>query len=192
MRKYRILIAGHDPPAPHRDLREILGSAGHKIADEAKDGLQAVEMAKRIRPDLVIMDIMMPRMDGIAASKRITEGGYAPVLLLAASSQPHVVERAKDSGAMAYLVKPVQAGQLLPTMEFALSRWEDMKQMERELEEAKESLEARKTLDRAKGILMAKLHITEQEAYRRIRKYSMEKRKTIKEIAEAVILAAAK
>ncbi len=187
----RIVIADNESII-RMDLRELLEEAGHEIVGEAKDGFQAVEMARRSRPDLVIMDIKMPHQDGLTAARTITGEGCAPVLLLTAFSQPEIVEKAVESGAMAYLVKPVQENQLFPAMEIALSRWDEMQQMEQELEAAKDSLESRKLLDRAKGILMAKLRLNEQEAYRRIRQYSMQKRKSIKEVAESIIRSASK
>ena len=129
----------------------------------------------------------MPEMDGIAAARIIANEKLAPVLLLTAFSQPEIVERAKDSGVLAYLVKPVRESNLFPAMEIALSRFQEMQQLENELDDVKNSLEMRKTLDRAKGILMDAYGLTESEAYRRIQQYSMAKRKSIREVAESII-----
>jgi len=136
------------------------------------------------------MDIKMPDMDGITAARKIDEEKLAPVLLLTAFSQPDIVDKAKDSGVMGYLVKPVQESSLMPAIEIALSRWQERQDMEVELDKLKDNLEMRKTLDRAKGILMAAHHLSEQEAYRRIQKYAMMKRLTVKDVAEAIVRAA--
>ena len=172
------------------DLREMLEEAGHEVVGEAIDGRKAVELTRMHRPDLVIMDIKMPEMDGITASRKISEAKLAPVLLLTAFSQPEIVEQAKDSGVLGYLVKPVKESNLFPAMEIALSRWEEMQGLEQELDKLKDSLELRKIVDRAKGILMAAHKLSEQEAYRRIQRYAMTKRLTIKEVAEAIVRAA--
>lgn len=171
------------------DLREMLEEQGHTIVGEAHDGKQALEMTRKYRPDLVMMDIKMPNMDGITAAKAIADEGISPVILLTAFSDSEIVNRAKDAGVLAYLVKPVREESISPTIEIALSRWQEMKELERELEAAKDSLEFRKTLDRAKGILMNAHNISESEAYRRIQRYSMMKQKTIKEVAEAIVRA---
>lgn len=171
------------------DLREMLAEQGHTIVGEAQDGKQALELTRKYRPDLVMMDIKMPNMDGITAAKAIADEGIAPVILLTAFSDSEIVNRAKDAGVLAYLVKPIREESISPAIEIALSRWQEMKELERELEEAKDSLEFRKTLDRAKGILMDAHNISESEAYRRIQRYSMMKRKSIKEVAEAVVRA---
>lgn len=171
------------------DLREMLAEQGHTIVGEAQDGKQALELTRKYRPDLVMMDIKMPNMDGITAAKAIADEGISPVILLTAFSDSEIVNRAKDAGVLAYLVKPIREESISPAIEIALSRWQEMKELERELEEAKDSLEFRKTLDRAKGILMDAHNISESEAYRRIQRYSMMKRKSIKEVAEAVVRA---
>lgn len=172
------------------DLREMLEDAGYEIAGEAVNGRKAVELTRMHRPDLVIMDIKMPEMDGLTAARKIAEEKLAPVLLLTAFSQPEIVEKAKDSGVLGYLVKPVRENNLFPAMEIALSRWTEMQGLEQELDKLKDSLEMRKTVDRAKGILMAAHKLSEQEAYRRIQRYAMTKRLTIKEVAEAIVRAA--
>ena len=172
------------------DLREVLEDAGHEVVGEAINGRKAVELTRMHRPDLVIMDIKMPEMDGITAARKISEEKLAPVLLLTAFSQSDIVEKAKDSGVLGYLVKPVRESNLFPAIEIALSRWEEMQGMEEELGKLKDSLETRKTVDRAKGILMAAHKLSEQEAYRRIQRYAMTKRLSIKEVAEAIVRAA--
>ena len=185
----RLVIADNEPII-RMDLREMLEEAGHEIVGEAIDGRKAIELTRMHRPDLVIMDIKMPEMDGITASRKIAEEKLAPVLLLTAFSQPEIVEKAKDSGVLGYLVKPVRESNLFPAMEIALSRWEEMKGMEQELDRLKDSLETRKIADRAKGILMAAHKLSEQEAYRRMQRYAMMKRLSMKEVAEAIVRAA--
>ena len=159
---------------------------------EASDGEEAVELARRLKPDLVIMDVKMPKMDGITAAGIITGQHIAPVLLLTAYSQQDVVERANSSGVMAYLVKPVREEQLFATMQVAIARFKEYQKMDSELAGLRESLETRKLLDRAKGILMAAHGFTEDEAYSKMRQYSMNRRITLKELAEAVIASAEK
>lgn len=182
----RIVIADNESII-RMDLKEILEEAGHNVVGEAPDGVKAVELARKYRPDLVIMDIKMPEMDGITAAKIISNEKLSPVLLLTAFSQKEIVEKAKDSGVLAYLVKPVKEANLFPAMEIALSRFQEFAELERELEEVKNSLETRKVLDRAKGILMDAYNLTESEAYRRIQQYSMSKRKSIREVAAAIV-----
>lgn len=186
MEALRIIIADNESII-RMDLKEILEEAGHTVVGEAPDGVKAVEMARKHQPDLVIMDIKMPEMDGITAAKIISNEKIAPVLLLTAFSQKEIVEKAKDSGVLAYLVKPVKEANLFPAIEIALSRFKEFAELERELEDVKNSLETRKVLDRAKGILMDAYSLTETEAYRRIQQYSMSKRKSIKEVAAAIV-----
>lgn len=186
MRPLKIVIADNESII-RMDLREILEGAGHEVVGAAIDGKRAVELTRKYRPDLVIMDIKMPVMDGITAAKAIADEELAPVLLLTAFSQQDIVDAAKDSGVLAYLVKPISEASLFPAMEIALSRWDEIKKLEGELMEARDSLAARKTLDRAKGVLMTAYGITESEAYRRMQRYSMVKRRSIKEIAEAIV-----
>ena len=174
------------------DLKELLEEAGHEVVAEAVDGLKAVELTRKHKPDLVIMDIKMPEMDGIAAAKIISNEKLAPVLLLTAYSQKEIVEKAKDSGVLAYLVKPVKESNLFPAMEIALSRFQEYLEIEQELLDLRNSLETRKILDRAKGLLMDAYNLSEQEAFRRIQQYSMAKRKSIREVAESIIEAAKK
>ena len=191
MRPLRIVTADNESII-RMDLKEMLEEAGHTVVGEAVNGQKAVELAKKYRPDLVIMDVKMPNMDGITAAKLISAEKLAPVLLLTAFSQKEIVEKAKESGVLAYLVKPVKEANLFPAIEIALSRFGEMQELEKELEDLKHSLETRKILDRAKGILMDAHHLNESEAFRRIQQYSMAKRISIREVAEAIIHAATK
>ncbi len=191
MQSLKIVIADNESII-RMDLRELLEENGHQVVGEAADGIKAVELARKYRPDLVIMDIKMPEMDGITAAKLISSEKIAPVLLLTAFSQKEIVEKAKDSGVLAYLVKPVKEANLFPAIEIAISRFQEFVELEKELDGLKNSLETRKILDRAKGILMDAHGLTENEAYRRIQQYSMAKRKSIREIAEAIVRAATK
>ena len=191
MDSLRILIADNESII-RMDLKELLEEAGHEVIGEAADGLKAVELTRKLKPDLVIMDIKMPEMDGIAAAKLISNEKLAPVLLLTAYSQKEIVEKAKDSGVLAYLVKPVKESNLFPAMEIALSRFKEYMEIEQELLDLRNSLETRKILDRAKGLLMDAYNLSEQEAFRGIQQYSMAKRKSIREVAEAIIDASKK
>lgn len=191
MKALKIVIADNESVI-RMDVREMLEEAGHAVVGEAVNGVKAVELARRLKPDLCILDVKMPEMDGIAAAKIITEEKLAPVLLLTAFSQGDIVKRATDAGVLAYLVKPVRESNLFPAMEVAVSRYQELLELEAELFKVKDTLAMRKTLDRAKGILMDAHGLTESEAFRRIQHYSMAKGKTIKEVAEAIIRAATK
>ena len=188
MQKLRILLAD-DEALIRLDLREMLTEAGHEIIGEAANGQEAVQLAQELRPDIVIMDVKMPVMDGLTAAQQITERGIAPVLLLTAYSQQDIIARATEAGVIAYLVKPVREQQLFPAVEVAVSRFRDWQELGRELDELKESLATRKLVDRAKGILMAAHHMTEQEAYRKMQQFSMAKRISLKKLAEEIIAA---
>lgn len=188
IQKLRIVLAD-DEALIRLDLREMLTEAGHEIVGEAADGQEAVRLAQELRPDIVIMDVKMPVMDGLAAAKQITEAEIAPVLLLTAYSQQDIVARATEAGVIAYLVKPVREQQLFPAVEVAVSRFRAWQELGRELDELKESLATRKLVDRAKGILMAAHHMTEQEAYRKMQQFSMAKRISLKKLAEEIIAA---
>lgn len=191
MRKLRILIAD-DEALIRLDLREMLTDVGHEIVGEAANGEEAVKLARQLRPDFILMDVKMPIMDGITAAKQIAGEDIAPILLLTAYSQQDIVEKASEAGVIAYLVKPVREEQLFPAMEIAVTRFAELQKLSSELENLKESLETRKLLDRAKGILMTAHGMTEQEAYRKTQQFSMAKRITLKELAESIIAAAAK
>ena len=185
----RVVIADNESLI-RLDLREMLEEAGHEVVGEAVNGRKAVELTRQHRPDLVLMDIKMPEMDGIVAAKKISTAKLAPVILLTAFSQSDIVAKAKDSGVLGYLVKPVQESQLFPAIEIALSRWQEMQGLEDELEKLKDSLETRKIVDRAKGIIMAAHKLGEQEAYRRMQQYAMQKRVPLKDVAQSIIKAA--
>lgn len=189
LKKMSILVAD-DEALIRMDLREMLEDAGHDVVAEAANGEQAVELARKFLPEFVIMDVKMPVMDGLAAAKIINDEGIAPVLLLTAYSQQDIVDKAKEAGVVAYLVKPVREEQLFPAMEIAASRFAEMQQLSAELDNIKESLATRKLLDRAKGILMTAHGMTEQEAYRKMQQFSMAKRISLKELAESIIKAA--
>ncbi len=188
MNRKRILIAD-DESIILMDLREMLANLGYLIVGEASDGQSAVNMARELRPDLVVMDIMMPAMDGIEAAKLLTAERIAPVLLLTAYSQVDLVERAKDAGVVGYLVKPFRESNLAPAIEVTLARFEEFEALRKEVDDLKDNLETRKIVDRAKGILMTTQGLTEQDAFRRIQKMSMNTRRPMKEIAEAIVLA---
>ena len=191
MKPLKIVIAD-DEAVIRMDLKEILREAGHEVVGETANGRRAVAIVRDMHPDLVIMDIKMPDMDGIEAARLIAADHLAPVLLLTAFDDAELIERAKDAGVSAYLVKPVEEKNLFPAMEIALSRWQEMQSLEEELFAMRDSLETRKLLDRAKGILMQAHNISETEAYRRMQRYSMEKRLSLKEVAAAVVKAGSK
>lgn len=191
MKALKIVIAD-DESIIRMDLREILEEAGHTVVAEGINGQQVLELVRKHKPDLAILDVKMPEMDGITAARLIYEENLAPVVLLTAFSQPEFVEKASEAGVHAYLVKPVQENNLFPAIEVALSRYHDMLNLEDELFKVKNTLESRKVLDRAKGLLMDAYNISEQEAFRKIQKYSMAKRKSIKEVAEMIIESAKK
>jgi len=186
--RHRVIVAD-DESIVRMDLREMLDSLGYLVVGEAGDGESAVHLSRELRPDIVIMDIKMPGMDGIDAGKVLTEERIAPVLLLTAYSQQDLVERAKEAGVMAYIVKRFHEADLAPAIEVALRRWKEFRTLEQEVEDLKEALETRKLVDRAKGILMDTQGLSEADAFRRIQKTSMDQRKPMKEVAEAIVLA---
>ena len=191
MKKLKILLAD-DEAILRLDLREMLTDAGHEVIGEAANGEEAVKLARELKPEFVIMDVKMPIMDGLTAAKLIAADNIAPVLLLTAYSQQDIVEKASEAGVIAYLVKPIREEQLFPAMEIAQKRFMEMQKLNMELAQLKDSLETRKLLDRAKGILMAAHGMTEQEAYRKMQQFSMAKRISLKAFAESIIAAAAK
>ncbi len=186
-RKRRVVIAD-DESIIRLDLGEMLTNLGYEVVGEGGDGAVAVELAQKLRPDLVIMDIKMPGMDGIAAARELTRARIAPVLLLTAYSEQQLVERAKEAGVVAYLVKPFREAELLPAIEIALSRFAEFQVLEKEVNSLKEALETRKLVEQAKGVLMETQGLREAEAFHRIRKASMDTRKSMREIAEAILL----
>ncbi len=183
------IVIADDEPIIRLDLKKTLENMGHEVVGEAGDGARAIEMARTLKPDIIILDIKMPEMDGIDAAKIVTTEGIAPVLLLTAYSQKDLVDRAKDAGVFAYLVKPFKEADLMPAIEIAISRYEEFMDLETEVTDLENKLETRKAVDRAKGILMDQYGLKEQEAFRRIQVQSMNTRKSMREIAEAIILA---
>lgn len=169
------------------DLRDQLEQAGHEVLGEGCNGVEAIALAKSLQPDIVLMDVKMPELNGIEAARQIRRARYAPVVLLTAYSQADLVEKAQASGVYGYLIKPVREEQLVPTLKMALSRFRDEEKLLAETQKLERSLDGRKNLDRAKGILMELYHISEEEAYSRIRRYSMDKGKTIDSIALAIV-----
>jgi response regulator NasT len=188
MERTRVIIAD-DESLIRMDLREMLTNLGYLVVGEVADGRSAVNQARELRPDVVIMDIKMPDMDGIEAAKILTEERIAPVVLLSAYSQRDLVQRARDAGVVAYLVKPYREEELSPAIEVALARFAEFKDLQKQVSDLQEALETRKLVDRAKGILMDKQGLTEAEAFRKIQKMSMDNRKPMKDVAEAIILA---
>ena len=182
----RILVA-EDEAIIRLDLAEILTEAGYDVVGQASNGEQAVTMTRDLAPDLVIMDVKMPVLDGITAAERIGAERICPVVMLTAFSQTELVERARDAGVMAYVVKPFTAADVTPAIDIALSRWGELKAMESEIADLGDRLETRKAVDRAKGVLMTKLKITEAEAFRWIQKTAMDRRMGMREVAEAVV-----
>jgi len=166
----------------------MLTNLGYLVVGEAGDGRSAVNLARELRPDLVLMDIKMPDLDGIEAARILTEERIAPTVLLTAFSQRELVDRAKEAGVVGYLVKPIQEADLAPAIEVALSRFAEFRELEKEVDDLQDQLETRKLVDRAKGILMDTQGLSEADAFRRIQKMSMNTRKSMKEIAQAVIL----
>ena len=171
------------------DLREMLTNLGYLVVGEVGDGQSAINLTWELRPDIVIMDIKMPDMDGIEAARILTQERLAPVLLLSAYSQQELVQRAKEAGVASYLVKPFRESDLTPAIEVALARFNEFRSLEIEIDDLKETLETRKAVERAKGILMQLQNMNEAEAFRRIQKMSMNNRKPMKDVAEAIILA---
>jgi two-component system, response regulator PdtaR len=188
MAKLRVLIADDDPII-RLDLKQMLENLEYEVVAEAGDGQQAVEAARESKPDICILDVKMPVMDGIEAVSIITDESIAPTILLTAYSDRELVDRAKDAGVFAYLVKPFKPSDLPPAIEVARSRYEQNEKLNGEVSSLEEKLESRKLIDRAKGILMDEHGLNEAEAYRRIQLQSMNLRKTMKEVAEAIILA---
>jgi len=183
------VIIADDESIIRMDLREMLTNLGYLVIGEVGDGRSAVNLARELRPDVVVMDIKMPDMDGIDAAKVLTEERVAPVLLLTAYSQQELIERAKDAGVVGYMVKPFRESDLAPAIEVAVARFAEFRALEKEVGDLKLALETRKLVDRAKGILMDTQDMTEAEAFRKIQKMSMNTRKPMKEVAEAIILA---
>lgn len=183
----RILIA-EDEALIRMDLREMLEEEGHDVVGEARDGAQAVELARSTRPDIIFMDVKMPNVDGIEAAKTIAAESIAPVVMVTAYSQASLVDEAARAGAMGYVVKPFTRAEIVPAMQIAVSRFAEMTALEGQVGDLTERLETRKLLDRAKGILMAG-GLSEPDAFKRLQKQAMDKRRSLREVAEAVITA---
>ncbi|KAA5830129.1 response regulator [Saccharopolyspora hirsuta] len=182
----RVLVA-EDEALIRLDLVEMLREEGYQVVGEAGDGQEAVRLAEELRPDLVILDVKMPKMDGIEAASNIAGERIAPVVILTAFSQRDLVERARDAGAMAYLVKPFAKRDLVPAIELAVSRFTEVQALEAEVADLNERLEARKTIERAKGLLMSKHNLSEPESFRWLQRTAMDRRTTMKAVAEAVL-----
>jgi two-component system, response regulator PdtaR len=184
-------VIAEDEALIRLDLKEMLEEEGYVVIGEAADGETAITLTQSLRPDLVILDVKMPVLDGISAAERIAADHLAPVVILTAFSQRELVERARDAGAMAYLVKPFTKADLVPAIEIAASRFQEISALESEVGTLRDRLEVRKLLDRAKGLLQAQQGITEAEAFRWIQKTSMDRRMTMRAVSEELLAAAA-
>jgi two-component system, response regulator PdtaR len=182
----RVLIA-EDEALIRLDLAEMLVEEGYDVVGEAGDGETAVRLAEELKPDLVILDIKMPIMDGLAAAEKIAGARIAPVVILTAFSQRELVERARDAGAMAYLVKPFTQSDLVPAIEMAMSRFAELHALEREVADLNDRLETRKAVDRAKGVLQKELGISEPDAFRWIQKTAMDLRLSMRQVSDGVV-----
>jgi AmiR/NasT family two-component response regulator len=183
----RRVVVVEDEALIRMDIVEVLRENGFDVVGEAADGEAAIELTRELRPDLVVMDITMPKMDGLTAAEAIDKERLAPVVMLTAFAQPEFVARAIEAGAIAYVVKPFTPERLLPQIEVALSRHQQMLTVEADASDSRERLEMRKTLDRAKGLLQEKMKLSEPEAFRWIQKASMDRRLTMTEVSLAVI-----
>lgn len=188
MAQTRLVIAD-DESIIRMNLKETLVGLGYLVVGEAGDGVSAINLARELRPDLVMMDIKMPKLDGIQAAEVLTQERIAPVLLLTAYSDRELVDRARDAGVVAYLVKPFREGDLLPAIEVAMARFAELRSLDKQLGDLQEAMETRKIVERAKGLLMETQGLSESEAFRRIQQLSMNTRKPMKEIAQALLLA---
>ncbi|GAB2897234.1 ANTAR domain-containing response regulator [Neomicrococcus lactis] len=182
----RVLVA-EDETLIRLDIVEILRGEGYEVVGEADNGETAIELAKELRPDVVLMDVKMPVIDGITAAEAIAKDRIAPVVLLTAFSQKELVERAREAGAMAYVVKPFTPADLIPALEIARSRHEEILALASEITDLKEQFETRKIVERAKGLLTEKMGLTEPEAFRWIQKTSMDRRLSMREVAETIV-----
>jgi two-component system, response regulator PdtaR len=182
----RVVVA-EDEALIRLDLKEMLEEEGYEVVGEAGDGETAVKLAQSQRPDLVILDVKMPVLDGLSAAEQIAADRIAPVVILTAFSQRDLVERARDAGAMAYLVKPFTKADLVPAIAMAVSRFQEVRALEAEVSNLRDRLEVRKLLDRAKGLLQAEHGLTEAEAFRWIQKTSMDRRISMRDVAQAVL-----
>jgi response regulator NasT len=180
-------VIAEDEALIRLDLAEMLAEEGYDVVGQAGDGQAAVELAEQHRPDLVVLDVKMPKLDGIAAAQRIAEQRIAPVVILTAFSQRDLVDRARDAGAMAYLVKPFSKHDLVPAIEMAVSRFAELQLLEAEVADLTDRLETRKAVDRAKGVLQRQLEISEPDAFRWIQKTAMDLRLSMRQVADGVL-----
>jgi response regulator NasT len=183
----RRVVVAEDESLIRLDIVEILRDNGFDVVGEAGDGETAVQLATDLRPDLVVMDVKMPQLDGISAAEKLAKNHIAPVVLLTAFSQKELVERASEAGALAYVVKPFTPNDLLPAIEIALSRYQQIVTLENEVADLVERFETRKLVDRAKGLLNEKMGLSEPEAFRWIQKASMDRRLTMHDVSKAII-----
>ncbi len=181
------MVIAEDEALIRMDLAEMLVEEDFEVVGQAGDGETAIELAREHRPDLVVLDVKMPRLDGIAAAQAIAAERIAPVVILTAFSQRELIERARDAGAMAYLVKPFTKNDLVPAIEMALSRFAELQQVESEVADLTERLETRKLVDRAKGVLQQRLELSEPDAFRWIQKTAMDLRLSMRQVAEGVL-----
>jgi len=186
-REPRRVVIAEDEALIRMDLAEMLAEEGYAVVGQAADGAAAIELAEQERPDLVILDVKMPVLDGIAAAEQIARARVAPVVILTAFSQRDLVDRARDAGAMAYLVKPFTRSDLVPSIEIAISRFQELGALEQEIADLGEQLAARKSVDRAKAVLQKELGLTEPEAFRWIQKTAMDLRRSMREVADGVV-----
>ena len=182
----RVVVA-EDEALIRLDLVEMLTEAGYEVVGQAGDGEAAISITEKEKPDLVVMDVKMPKLDGISAAERIANQRIAPVVILTAFSQRDLVERARDAGAMAYLTKPFTIEDLMPVIELAVSRFQEIKQLDAEVTDLQEQLKARKLIEKAKGILMKNLKIREPEAFKWMQKTAMDKRRSMTDVAQLVM-----
>ncbi len=185
--RQRTVVIAEDETLIRMDLAEMLADEGYDVVGQAGDGQRAIELAEQHRPDLVILDVKMPVLDGIAAAEAIAGKRIAPVVMLTAFSQRDLVERAREAGAMSYLVKPFSQTDLVPAIEMAVSRFAEITQLESEVTDLKERLETRKAVDRAKGILQEQLSLSEGDAFRWIQKTAMDLRMSMREVADGIV-----
>ncbi len=183
----RTVVVAEDEALIRLDIVEILKDQGFDVVAETDNGKTAVELAQKHRPDLVLMDVKMPIMDGITAAEEIAKEQIAPVVLLTAFSQKELVDRAVDAGAMAYVVKPFTPNDLIPAIEVAMSRYEQIRALEKEVGTIRDQFETRKLVDRAKSLLITKMNLTEPEAFRWIQKTSMDRRLSMREVSDTII-----
>jgi len=184
------LVIADDESLIRMNLKETLVGLGYLVVGEAGDGVSVVNLARELRPDLVIMDIKMPKLDGIQAAKVLTEDKIAPVLLLTAYSDRELVDRAREAGVVNYIVKPFRDAELLPAIEIAMARYAEFQEIDKKIGDLQETLETSKLVERAKGVLMDTQGLKEQEAFRKIQQLSMNTRKSMREIAQAILLTA--